>query len=148
MVGLAAKPWRPSTGVEFGPGDIAANGLMRVIFDPVANEFISSGLVPAFKGLSSLGASSYQRLPSGLIIQCGIVTSTSAADLVVAFPVTFPSVVPVITANAAASPSATEAFVVVIDQQGPGSFVIRRRYITPGAVGTATPAVFWQAIGY
>ncbi|MBS1198681.1 MAG: putative phage tail protein [Proteobacteria bacterium] len=40
---------------------------------------------------ASLGAAGYQKLPSGLIVQWGTVTTSASADTAVTFPITFPT---------------------------------------------------------
>lgn len=44
-------------------------------------------------GVSSVAATGYQRLPSGLIVQWGQVASSSSADVTVSFPIAFPNAV-------------------------------------------------------
>lgn len=51
-----------------------------------------AGLKAAFTGTSSIGgASGYQKLPSGLILQWGSITTNTSSDAVFTFPIAFPN---------------------------------------------------------
>ncbi|WP_438833118.1 gp53-like domain-containing protein [Chitinibacter bivalviorum] len=106
----------------------------------------------AFGGIQNLGASmqfaaslaanGYQKLPSGLILQWGTLTSSASADVTITYPIAFPTAVKSLVATAYAS--------------GAGYFA------TPNALAVSTCSVsawssastrvsapiFWSAIGY
>jgi hypothetical protein len=60
---------------------------------------------------SSLGATCYQKLPSGLIIQCGQLAGSASADTAVVFPIAFPTAARsvVVTSNRTGGPGGTFA---------------------------------------
>ncbi len=91
-----------------------------------------------------LSANGYQKLPNGLIIQWGSVTTNNSAPSAVTFPIAFPTIVPRISAgifsatpntfcNLNGTPPSQTGFTVGI-QQYTGSYI----------AGTA----YWIAIGY
>ena len=114
------------------------------------NKFIDGAkLANAFKGSnSSLSASGYQKLPSGLIVQWAQGATSTAGEVseVVTLPITFPNsnlFSSVSSLNAAASPSADTSYQVVSKTT---SQVTVFRQQNPGSSVALAPLVF--AIGY
>ena len=89
----------------------------------------------------SLAADGYQKLPSGLIIQWGIMTTNASGDATVTFPIAFPNAVyqAVGTFNNSSRVSATVTI---------GSLTTSTMYVGAmlGSSGVAA-AVSWVAIG-
>ena len=76
------------TGLALGPGDnltIESNGVNWYAVGGTAN------LKNSVQFGASLASSGYQKLPSGLIIQWGGVTTSAASDVTITFPFTFPT---------------------------------------------------------
>lgn len=101
-------------------------------------------LAQAFKAANqSLVPSGYQKLPGGLIVQWGVITTSASADTSITFPVAF----------------TTAAYAVVLNQQnaagGAGYLAVNgfglTSFLGNGWTGSSTRAALygsWMAIGY
>ena len=99
-----------------------------------------NGLVRLGQFSASIGSNGYQKLPSGLIIQWGylVTGTTSAGNVVVTFPVAFPTaaLVPMsCSANGVATPTVT------------GIAVVSKTSMSVYFLANTTGLV-WYAIGY
>lgn len=97
----------------------------------------NSGLFAASKATSG-----YQKLPSDVIIQWGIATSSGSADTTVTFPIAFPTAVPLITGSVGAT---LASLVFVVNTASKTSFTCNV-YNTTNARSVNTFS--WVAIGY
>jgi hypothetical protein len=91
------------------------------------------------------GDNGYQKLPSGLIIQWGSVTSSASADLVVNYPIQFPTLQFALVATAYISGNSTRDTNVMVRRDAPGL-----SQFSVGTFLTATrisEAIFWMALG-
>ncbi len=108
----------------------------------------NSGIVPLvwtewfrlLSGESSKASPGYQKLPGGLIIQWGAISSTSAgADAVITFPVAFPTAVLVTF-------PATDGTAATTDFKRNGSTVTTATFRNSSGSNSQTGA--WFAIGH
>ena len=116
------------------------------IDDPVAIT-ASQFALPGFA--SSLAASGYQKLPSGLIVQWGTAT-TSAGTGTITFPIAFPTVCRslVIAESAASGWSTTNLTVYGVSALTSSGATIKSLTWTGSSFSAAGGGVFYQAIGY
>jgi hypothetical protein len=102
--------------------------------------------------LASKASAGYQRLPTGIMIQWGMVVDAVNPDLVANFPLAFSSTAYVMIANPVGDPPASVLWQANCAQYGTGNFVMRRRYTANGGTVAQPPAgsIFpaaWIAIG-
>lgn len=93
---------------------------------------------------SSLGANGYQKLPSGLIVQWGVATSSGTADTAVSFPISFPTGVKSVTAT----PSSAAANSRCVSVGGYSTTGFSFSAFVSNTAGRAVEQIFWCAIGY
>lgn len=130
-------------GVFNGPGNNQNSGSLSYSAG-VGNQFISSGtswFVIGAGGIASLSATGYQKLPSGLIEQWGIVTTSASADTTFTFPVAFPNAVVAIVFAAGNSGAS-----IANGYGGTTTSVKVNNWTTAGARASASVTV--RAIGY
>ena len=99
---------------------------------------------------SSLAASGYQALPSGLLVQWGV-SAVASGDYTQAFPLAFPTACRCVVGSVSyASLPANAAIGVSIDTFTTTNFTVRKRVVTAGSVITNTTAypVAWFAVGH
>lgn len=94
---------------------------------------------------SSLAGNGWQRLPSGLIIQWGTAVSSSSADVVVTYPIAFPTAARSVTAILVNGAGSQPVFASIGANSGT-SFAF-------GLWESSTPArvvgqIFWTAVGH
>ena len=105
----------------------------RLIFDGV-NWMVVSGA-----GGASLGASGYQKLPSGLIIQWGYANGSASTDITVTMPITFPNKFASVAFAGDYTVGSGLVAAVACWINGPSSFTSR---------STVSVSTHWIAIGY
>lgn len=97
----------------------------------------------------NLGASGYQKLPSGLILQWGQYTG-SVSDGSITFPVTFPTEC-VSTTATIANPAYTDSnktYSICVSGVTASGFNFVKRYIAPASVLISTENFYWFALGH
>lgn len=99
---------------------------------------------------ASLTGNGYQKLPSGLIIQWGVMPSGVAGGQNITYPIPFPNAVFVLTATvrAPASGTANAAFACWANRINLSTGNISVRFFTAGAFVAASESADWVAIGY
>lgn len=101
----------------------------------------------------NLAATGYEKLPSGVLRQWGVIAAGGDSDLIVGFPVTFPTAVAGIRVQPAPDPAVLgydKVFSTSIDVgYGTSTFIARRRMVSPGGtISNQSYRTFWEAFGY
>ncbi|MDM0006441.1 hypothetical protein QTI51_09625 [Variovorax sp. J22G73] len=90
----------------------------------------------------AFGQSSWQKLPSGLIVQWGTITNTSGSGVTVTFPIAFPTAVLAISLGT----DTTGAYLLTYQNKSRTAFAAQGWVCTTGSqIGVAGS---WIAIGY
>lgn len=94
----------------------------------------------------SLSSNGYQKLPSGLITQWGVLSSVALDESkhVVTFPISFPNSVFNVTATLNYDVEVSGSIGVVVKSLSSSGFQVYGDHATI----TTTGNIFWQAIGY
>jgi hypothetical protein len=116
-------------------------------------QFVSNGAgwyVASYTGTfaASIGASGYQKLPSGLIIQWGA-ASTTSGNANMTFPIAFPNACRSVVAieSGAAGWSASNTTIYGIYNATPAGFGVKSFTNIGGSQGPSSGNFYWQAIG-
>jgi hypothetical protein len=93
--GPGAIAIKKNVSVALAAGDIVAGQIYTVIYDGTNYQIFGGFFVSSDNFASSLGASGYQKLPGGLIIQWGTATlpnsGSNVSTIQVSFPIPFPA---------------------------------------------------------
>lgn len=125
-----------ASGLGIATGNQVATGTAtNVLVTPAS-------LASGFIGLQSIGASGYQKLPGGLIIQWGVIASGGLADSSISFPIAFPNACRAVVAN-----SNAVGLLTVNGSFNTTSFTYSRRANSTGTVVNDTSQAQYIAIG-
>jgi hypothetical protein len=151
-----ANPMVSQQGVKYGPG--AGGNAIAFTWNgstPVGGAIVKTvdGVVSAAiwdmlnSPAAGAGSGAYQKLASGQILQFG--AYAGGGDVVINYPVVFPTVVQGLFATLAAGAQPASIMLAAhIDFTNTIGFRLQPRYNNAGAVGMATQPVYWFAIGY
>lgn len=95
---------------------------------------------------ASLSANGYQKLPSGLIIQWGTVTTSASADQTVTFPLAFPNACLSVTSTVVTAPAAGTVFCTTNTTPSASSFGIGA-WTLGSTTSRSAQSAKWIAIG-
>lgn len=101
-----------------------------------------------YAGEALLSANGYQKLPSGLIMQWGILSAVSLNQVfhLVTFPLQFPNLAFNVTATLKYDPAVSGSIGTVVKGLSSNGFYVMGDNSEPS--GTTTADIFWQALGY
>lgn len=143
-----------ANGADNIQSTIGTNSSSAVLISGQQVTFVSNGVAAgwymASSGLgigafgSSLAASGYQKLPSGLIIQWGASNGLSTGVKSVSFPATFPTAFLSLSLTVA-NPA---AYVGVTDGAPSNSLFTFSAWSVGSSPARSTAAVYWLAVGY
>ena len=102
---------------------------------------------PLAIGAKGITTSGYQKLPSGLILQWGVVAG-SASDQSVTFPTAFPNACFVVVGSTNGNPGGTTMNALVTDGWSTIGFASRPRFASGGTVGISGAQATWIALGW